>query len=138
MPLALLRGLLLPFAGAKLQKPNIVFVLVDDWGWANVGYHRPKNSEVRTPNIDRLVKEGIELNRHYVYHYCSPSRASIQSGRLPVHVGWVNDHNEARNPTDPDSGFAGIPRNMTGLAEKMRQGGYRRSEEHTSELQSPI
>mmetsp|Transcript_134114 Transcript_134114/g.267624 ORF Transcript_134114/g.267624 Transcript_134114/m.267624 type:complete len:539 (+) Transcript_134114:63-1679(+) len=124
LPLLLL-GLLLPFAGAKLQKPNIVFVLVDDWGWANVGYHTPNNSEVRTPNIDQLVKEGIELNRHYAYHYCSPSRASIQSGRLPVHVGWANDHNEAYNPTDPDSGFAGIPRNMTGMAEKMRQGGYR-------------
>jgi len=117
--------LLLPVVVCKVQKPNIVFVLVDDWGWANVGYHSPNSSEVRTPNIDQLVKEGIELNRHYVYHYCSPSRASIQSGRLPVHVGWMNDRNEARNPKDPDSGFAGIPRNMTGLAEKMRQGGYR-------------
>jgi len=112
-------------AAPQKEKPHIVMVLVDDWGWNNVGYHRPNNPEVQTPNIDNLVKEGIELNRHYVYHYCSPSRASLQSGRLPVHVGYTDDLNEAVNPKDPVKGFAGIPRNMTGMAEKMRKGGYR-------------
>ena len=65
-----------------------------------------------TPNIDRLVKEGLDLNQHYAYMFCSPSRSSLISGRLPIHV---ND-----NPDDPVSGFAGIPRNMTGIAEKMK------------------
>lgn len=45
--------------------------LVDDWGWANVGYHRKEYNdttpEVQTPNIDQLVAEGIELNRNYVF-----------------------------------------------------------------------
>eukprot|EP00931_Biecheleriopsis_adriatica_P012761 TRINITY_DN11397_c0_g1_i1.p1 TRINITY_DN11397_c0_g1~~TRINITY_DN11397_c0_g1_i1.p1 ORF type:complete len:554 (-),score=37.98 TRINITY_DN11397_c0_g1_i1:215-1660(-) len=72
-----------------------------------------------------LVKEGINLHRHYVYHYCSPSRSSLQSGRLPVHVAWVNDDPNMVNPKDPDSGFSGIPRNMTGIAAKMRAAGYR-------------
>lgn len=120
-------ALLLPSgqAASAAPKPHIVMVLVDDWGWNNVGYHRPNDPEVQTPNIDDLVKEGIELNRHYVYHYCSPSRASLQSGRLPVHVGYSNVNNEMVNPQDPVSGYAGIPRNMTGMAEKMRKGGYR-------------
>ena len=44
--------------GAQQENPNIVFILVDDWGWANVGYHRgASNEEVDTPNIDRLVAE---------------------------------------------------------------------------------
>ena len=44
------------------KPPHIVFMLVDDWGWANVGYYRnPPTPEVVTPNIDSLVKDGLEL-----------------------------------------------------------------------------
>ena len=47
----------------KAEKPHIVFLLVDDWGWANAGYHRnPPTKEVVTPNMDSLVKEGLELD----------------------------------------------------------------------------
>lgn len=107
-------------------KPHVVLVLVDDWGWNNTGYHRPNDPEVVTPNIDQLVRQGIELDRHYTYHYCSPSRSTLQSGRLSVHVSYgFDDPVQWAGGGDPDSGFAGIPRNMTGLAEKMRAGGYR-------------
>eukprot|EP00933_Yihiella_yeosuensis_P078551 TRINITY_DN900_c0_g1_i1.p1 TRINITY_DN900_c0_g1~~TRINITY_DN900_c0_g1_i1.p1 ORF type:complete len:564 (-),score=95.99 TRINITY_DN900_c0_g1_i1:369-2060(-) len=127
------RPLLLAFIGAFIEassaapptKPHVVLFLVDDWGWNNVGYHRPNNSEVVTPNIDALVKEGIELDRHYTYHYCSPSRSSLQSGRLAVHAAFGQDDPLLVNPADPDTGFNGIPRNMTGIAEKMRTAGYR-------------
>ena len=69
------------------KKPHLVFMLVDDWGWANVGYHRdPPTKEVVTPNIDDLVKNGLELDQHYAYQFCSPSRSSLMSGRLPIHV----------------------------------------------------
>mmetsp|Transcript_84125 Transcript_84125/g.132832 ORF Transcript_84125/g.132832 Transcript_84125/m.132832 type:complete len:538 (-) Transcript_84125:46-1659(-) len=111
--------------GAPLSRPHIVFVLVDDWGWNDAGHHRPNSSEIVTPNVDKLVREGINLDRHYAYHYCSPSRSSLQSGRLPVHVVWVNDDPNMVNPKDPVSGFSGIPRNMTGMATKMREAGYR-------------
>ena len=105
--------------------PNIVFMLVDDWGWANVGYHRdPPTKEVVTPNIDRLVKEGLELNQHYAFNVCSPSRSSLMSGRLPIHVNDLNIEPDYYNPNDPVSGFSAIPRNMTGIAEKMKEGGY--------------
>ena len=69
------------------DKPHILFLLVDDWGWANVGYHREvATREVQTPNFDSLVKNGLELDQNYVFHFCSPSRSSLMTGRLPIHV----------------------------------------------------
>ena len=90
------------------DKPHILFMLVDDWGWANVGYHRdPPTREVDTPNMDSLVKEGLELDQHYVYRYCSPSRSALISGRLPIHVNDKNLKIGNYNPNDPVSGYAG-------------------------------
>ena len=111
---------------AQVKKPHIIFLMVDDWGWANAGYHRNDSSkEVVTPNFDNLVREGLELDQHYVYKWCAPSRSSFLSGRLPIHVNVVNNTNEiAYNPKDPVSGFDGIPRNMTGIGTKMKEGGY--------------
>eukprot|EP01084_Bolivina_argentea_P174205 301750_1 len=68
--------------------PNIIFILVDDLGWATVGYH---DNEVQTPFIDDLrANESLTLLRHYVYKYCSPTRSSFLSGRLPIHVNQQN------------------------------------------------
>ena len=107
------------------QKPHIVLMLVDDWGWANVGYHRdPPTREVVTPNIDDLVKQGLELDQAYAYKFCSPSRSCLMSGRLPIHVNDLNLAPTNYNPDDPVSGFSAIPRNMTGIAEKMKEAGY--------------
>lgn len=115
-------------AAAAATPPHIVFFLVDDWGWNDVGYHRAENNcssrEIQTPNIDSLVQQGVELDRHYVFKFCSPTRSSLQSGRLPVHVNDLNAAMTINNPKDPVSGFAGIPRNMTGMAEVMKRGGY--------------
>ena len=107
------------------DKPHIVYILVDDWGWANVGYHRnPPTREVDTPNFDSLVKEGLELDQFYVYKFCSPSRSSLMSGRLPIHVNDLNQNIDNYNPSDPVSGYAGIPRNMTAIASKLKEAGY--------------
>ena len=107
------------------SKPHLVFMLVDDWGWANVGYHRdPPTKEVVTPNIDDLVKNGLELDQHYAYRCCSPSRCSLMSGRLPIHVNDNNTNPDIYNPKDPISGFSGIPRNMTSIATKLKAAGY--------------
>lgn len=109
----------------QASKPHILYMLVDDWGWANVGYHRnPPTKEVVTPNIDSLVKDGLELDQFYVFQFCSPSRSSLLTGRLPIHVNVLNLPPGHYNPKDPVSGFAGIPRNMTGIAEKMKEAGY--------------
>lgn len=96
--------------------------MVDDWGWGNVGYHLRESGsplrEIATPNIDALVKDGVELDRHYAYRWCAPSRSSFLSGRLPVHV-FQGAAGGACNE------YAGIPRGMTGLASKLAEVGYR-------------
>eukprot|EP00927_Polykrikos_kofoidii_P070735 TRINITY_DN6712_c0_g1_i5.p1 TRINITY_DN6712_c0_g1~~TRINITY_DN6712_c0_g1_i5.p1 ORF type:complete len:592 (-),score=67.00 TRINITY_DN6712_c0_g1_i5:153-1832(-) len=102
---------------SKGSLPHILFVIVDDFAWAEVGYHRQvPTDEVQTPTIDRLVKEGVELNRHYVHMTCTPSRASFQSGRLPVHV--------LTQLADECDENGAIPRNMTGIAAVLKRAGY--------------
>ena len=101
--------------------PHIVFIM----GWANVGYHRdPPTKEVVTESFDNLKARGVELDQHYVYQFCSPSRSSFLSGRLPIHVNDENKQMSTYNPDDPISGFAGIPRNMTVIASKLKEAGY--------------
>ena len=72
-------------ATAKLS--NIVFVLVDDWGFADVGFRNPA---ISSPTFDHLAKTGLVLNRHYVFKYCSPSPASFITGRWPHHAHQWN------------------------------------------------
>ena len=50
-------------AGDPPAKPNILFIVADDLGWADVGWH---GSQFKTPHLDKLVREGVELDRHYV------------------------------------------------------------------------
>lgn len=61
-------------------KPNVIFILADDLGWNDVGYH---DSDIRTPHLDRLAADGTRLNWHYVYPTCSPTRVALLSGRFP-------------------------------------------------------
>merc|ERR1719242_189649 len=78
------------FASAEesAKAPHIIVIVADDLGWASVGYH---DDEVKTPFIDDLAtKHSLILNRHYVYKYCSPTRSSFLSGRLPLHVNQIN------------------------------------------------
>ena len=99
-------------------------MLVDDWGWANVGYHRDTpTKDISTPNIDSLAKGGLQLDQHYVYNRCAPSRCAFLTGRLPIHVNDVSCE-FCYNPDNPVSGFGGIPRNMTVIASKMKEAGY--------------
>ena len=118
---------------ASGKQPHILMVLWDDYGWAEAGWHRnytigglkvAATDEVVTPNMNALVRAGIELDRAYAYKCCSPTRSAFQSGRHPFHVNALNAAMEIHNPDDPISGFAGIPRNMTGVATKLAAAGY--------------
>ena len=66
------------------KKPNIIIILADDLGWGDVGYH---GSEIHTPNIDQLAKDGLRMERFYVAPICSPTRAGLLTGRYPERYG---------------------------------------------------
>jgi len=69
----------------QAQKPNVLFFLIDDMGWMDVGYNGSKVYD--TPNIDRLAKEATEFTNAYVTHpRCVPSRYSIQTGKYPARI----------------------------------------------------
>ena len=73
---------------ANAESPHILVVVVDDWGYANVGFRNPLAAaagELVTPNIDALAASGLVLNRMYAHPFCAPSRCSLLSGRLPLH-----------------------------------------------------
>jgi arylsulfatase A-like enzyme len=102
-------------AGRQDRKnPNIVFILADDLGWRDVGYH---GGEIATPHIDRLAREGTRLNQFYVQPVCSPTRSSLMTGRYPMRYGlqvgvvrpWAN---------------YGLPLEERTLAQALKEAGY--------------
>lgn len=66
------------------SRPNILFILADDLGWSDVGFH---GSDIKTPNIDKLATEGVILDNYYVQPLCSPTRSALMTGRYPIHTG---------------------------------------------------
>jgi arylsulfatase A-like enzyme len=65
------------------ERPNVVFIFGDDWGWGDLSCYG--NKRMRTPNLDRLARQGIQFTQFYVSaSVCSPSRAAIMTGRYPV------------------------------------------------------
>jgi len=72
-------------AGAQ-NKPNIILLMADDLGWGDTGFNG--NSIIKTPNLDQMAKEGIQFNRFYsACAVCSPTRASVLTGRNPYRMG---------------------------------------------------
>ena len=67
-----------------ISSPNILIILADDLGWNDVSYH---GSEIKTPNIDKLISSGVELDRFYVQPTCSPTRAELMTGKSAMRLG---------------------------------------------------
>ena len=87
---------------ASGNKPNIIFCLVDDWGYNDVGYHNAENEGIiRTPNMDRLSSSmhGIRLEKFYSQPICTPTRSQTLTGRYQIHTGlqhgvlWLGQEN---------------------------------------------
>ncbi|MFP6600919.1 MAG: sulfatase-like hydrolase/transferase [Pirellulaceae bacterium] len=104
--LALVFCLTLPGPGiaAQAEKPNILFIFADDWGWGDLSCHG--HPYLKTPNIDRLAKQGTDFHRFTVASgVCSPSRTAVMTGHFPArynidgHFAWVPS-NAKRNMPD--------------------------------------
>ena len=111
--MAICAGLLLggiSLAEGRAARPNIVIFVADDLGWADVGYH---GSPIKTPHIDRLCREGVELDQHYVAPMCTPTRAALLTGRY-----WSRFGNTAPSNTRV------LPWDTVTLAKALRKVGY--------------
>lgn len=66
------------------DRPNVIVIVSDDQGWADIGYNNPN---VNTPNLDALAKTGARLSNHYVMPQCTPTRVALMTGRCPGRFG---------------------------------------------------
>ena len=100
------------------QKPNIVLILADDLGFSDIGCY---GGEIRTPNLDRLGREGIRATSFYNTARCSPSRASLLTGRHPheTGIGILTDD------FSPYGGYPGtLNHSFATTAEHLKAAGY--------------
>jgi len=86
--IAVLLTILFTFAlaivGHTAEQPNVIFIMADDLGNADLGY---RGSDIKTPNIDRLATGGVRLESFYGMMVCTPSRAALMTGRYPMRYG---------------------------------------------------
>jgi arylsulfatase A-like enzyme len=94
--------------------PHILYILADDLGWKDVGFH---GSDIRTPNIDRLAETGTRLEQFYAQPMCTPTRAAIMTGRYPLRYGLQT------LVILPDQTY-GLPTDEWLLPQALKQAGY--------------
>jgi arylsulfatase A-like enzyme len=102
-------------AGAASEKPNIVYIVADDLGWKDVGYH---GSDIKTPNIDKLAAGGVKLEQFYAQPMCTPTRAALMTGRYPFRYGL-------QTAVIPSGGTYGLPTDEYLLPQALADAGYR-------------
>lgn len=110
---------------AVASPPNIIFVLLDDVGFADIGYnrHQPETTAKplkefisMSPHIDSLAAKGVRFTQHYVHPTCTPSRAALMTGYYSSNTGLTI----AAMP----GSVSGLPLHLPTMPQLMRQAGY--------------
>lgn len=96
----------------QVPRPNIVFILTDDQGWADISCHG--NLDTETPTLDRLANSSVELTNYYVSPLCSPTRASLMSGQYAYRTNVVSTGH----------GLSSINPEIKTMAERLKDYGY--------------
>jgi arylsulfatase A len=102
-------------AASSSKKPNILLIVADDLGYGDLGCYGSR--EIRTPHLDRLAKQGVRLTDAYASPVCSPTRASLITGRYPQRAGfeWVIRYTEKDR---------GLPVSPASLPRRLQKAGY--------------
>ena len=98
----------------QAQQPNIVVILTDDQGWGDLSLHGNKN--LSTPHLDALARSGAQFDRFYVCAVCSPTRATVMTGRYPIH-NTIDDYIHVQ-------AAYGLPLNETTLPQLLKGKNY--------------
>ena len=97
------------------DNPNIIIILTDDLGWGDVSYN---GGPISTPNIDKLAKDGVQMNRFYAAPTCSPTRAALMTGVNSLKNGVIRPFD---NPT---ADRYGLPLRYKIMPEYLKDAGY--------------
>ncbi|MGB5822212.1 MAG: sulfatase [Saonia sp.] len=110
------------------KKPNIVLIVADDLGWSDLGCYG--NTFFESPNLDKLASNGMKFDNAYAgSHVCSPTRASLLTGRYPVRVGLTNylygTKTVEESPVLPANYVDHLPLKEVTIAEELKKDGYK-------------
>ncbi len=99
---------------ATAKRPNILYIVADDLGWKDVGFH---GSDIKTPNIDALAAAGARLEQFYAQPMCTPTRAALMTGRYPLRYGL-------QTLVIPSGHTYGLPTDEWLLPQALKEAGY--------------
>lgn len=107
------------FSAHAIEEPNIIVIVADDLGYADVGFQGAK--DIETPHLDSLAKSGVRFTNGYSSHpFCSPMRAGFITGRYQQRFGY-----ETNVPYDPHNPFIGLAKDQITIADRLQKAGLR-------------
>ena len=105
-----------------VRPPNIVIILADDLGYGDLGAFGA--THIRTPRLDAMAAQGQKWTSFYVQPVCSPSRAALLTGRLPIRSGMFATPNGRSPGVFRDNAAQGLPLDEVTIAEVLKSAGY--------------